>query len=277
MIFQTHALAEIPNIVAVRGIARQVGTTSLAVNLGLALAQRDEKTLLLDLSLWNCDLTQLFGYEPTPIFIALAQEFDDHNELRIDSIRESAKSCRQNLDLLPGTPRWIEAPELQSENGWNFIHALFVHAKELWQHIIVDLGSHLPHNAQRDNTFLPACAVHASILQASSVIVNVFDSIESLRIWQTLPNHESSVQAQALSVVNQHHGVLPFGLDRLKLESNLRISSYLIPFLKDGLVPQQGELFFVERAAELAKPSRDTKVAARTIQEIAACVSRVRA
>lgn len=260
-----------------RGINRHVGTTFIAANLALTLAQRGAKTLLLDLNLWNCDLTRSFGFEPTSALIDLARQLDDGEILSIDSVESHVKSCRPNLDLLPGTLDWIKADSLRGENGWNFVHELFVRAYERWENVIVDLGSHVSDECQRDTTFLIPTAVHAAVLQASTLIVGVCDSIEYLYSWQALTNQDTNFQDRTIYVVNPHRSDLPFGLDRFKLNQNIRAQSYLIPTLDDGLLPNRDGLFFVERASTIDKPSREEKIALRAIQDIANCASHLAA
>ncbi len=275
MIFQVHSPSEIPNVIAVRGINRHVGTTSIVANLALTLAQRGAKTLLLDLNLWNCDLARSFGFEPTSALIDLARRLDDGEILSSESVESHIKSCRPNLDLLPGTLHWIKSDSLRGENGWSFIHEVFVRAYERWENVLVDLGSHVSDESRRETTFLIPTAVHASILQASTFIVGVCDSIEYLYSWQASPNQDTNFQDKTIYVVNGHRSDLPFGLDKFKLDQNMRAQSYLIPTLDDGLLPNRDGLFFVERASNIDKPSRGEKIALRAIQDIANCVSHV--
>lgn len=277
MIFQVHSPNEIPKVIAVRGITRHVGTTSIAANLALTLAQRGAKTFLLDLNLSNCALTHSFGIEPTSALIDLARQLDNGEALSIASVESHIKSCRPNLDLLPGTLHWIKLDSLRGENGWNFVHELFVRAYERWENVVVDLGSHISDESQRETTFLIPTAVHASVLQASTLIVGVCDSIEYLYSWQALPNQDTNFQDRTIYVVNGHRSDLPFGLDKFKLDQNMRAQSYLIPALDDGLLPNRDGLFFVERACTIDKPSRGEKIALRAIQDIANCASHLAA
>lgn len=254
-----------------RGIARGVGSTSLAASLAFACAMREEHTLILDLSLWNCDLTKSFDCEPGSGWNELAREFDNRNALSLDLVQRFLKTRRPNLDLLPGTRHWLELSSLRGENGWNFIQSLFLCAKQHWHKVVVDLGSHLPNDNQRDVTFLVPCAVHASVLQASRHLVNVFDAIEYLQAWRAAPNRDTSLQAKMVNVVNKYHANLPFGLDKLRLNQDEQIQTYLVPFLKDGLLPKHDGLFFMERSATVAKPTGAERTATRVIQEVAAC------
>lgn len=273
MIFQVHSSHAVPNVIAVRGIARQVGTTSIAANLALTLARRDIKTLLLDLSLWNCGLTRSLGFEPSSALIDLARELDDNNELSMDSIDEYIRSCRPNLDLLPGAPQWLESLALRGENGWNFVHNFFLRANERWDLVIVDLGSHSPGDAQRDPTFLIASALHASVLQASSFIVGVCDSIEYLKLWQAQPNQDSSFQNKTIYVVNHHRSTLPFGLDRYKVDENSRAKCYFFPSLQNGVLQNQHGLFFMDRMPQAESLTSEERQALRTFHDIAARVN----
>lgn len=249
LILQDSDPTEIPTIVAVRGIARGVGTTSLAANLALKLANLDNRVLMLDLSLWNCDLTRAFGYSPEPALIELAKQLEAGSNLSIESVNPWIKPCRPNLDLLPGAEHWLESFALQAENGWNFIQNLLVAAQTRWGLVVADLGSHTSTGEQRDNTFLPWCAVHAAILRASSVIVGVCDSIDYLKLWQHSIGSDLKLKAKTIYVVNQHRSNLPLGLDRFQLEPGMRAQSRFIPPLHEGLAEDPGGLFFIERVS----------------------------
>lgn len=274
MIFQIHNPQDLPKTIAVRGISRQVGTTSIAANLALMLSQRGESALLLDLCLWNCDLTRLFGHAPARALVDLAQELDLDEALSMDLIDGYIKSCRSNLDLLPGTEHWLESSLLQAENGWNFIHSFLIRAVERWSIVIADLGSHVPSTEPRDNTFLPSCAVHASILQAVTSIVGVCDSIEYLKLWQEHANQDLDFYGKTIYVINQHRSDLPFGLDRYKVNPRMRSQSHFIPALKGGLVADDDGLFFVERIPHAGDVSGEEKKALREFQDLAAQVNR---
>lgn len=274
MIFQVHSSNAIPNVIAVRGIARKVGATSIAANLALSFAQRGIKTLLLDLNLWNCDLTRSFGFEPSSALIDLARGIDDNNELSMDSIDRSIKSCRPNLDLLPGAPQWLESPAFRGENGWNLIHTLFVRAHERWNTVIVDLGSHAPSDAQRDITFLISSAVHASVLQASSFSMGVCDLIEYFKIWQAAPSQDSHFRDRSIYILNKHRSTLPLGLDRYMVDAKMRTQCFFVPSLQENLLSDERGLFFVERTTQSDSLSSEQRQALRAFQNIAARVHR---
>ncbi len=274
MIFQVHSSNAIPNVIAVRGIARKVGATSIAANLALSFAQRGIKTLLLDLNLWNCDLTRSFGFEPSSALIDLAREMDLKNELSMGSIDGHIESCRPNLDLLPGASPWLEVPALRGENGWNLIHNFFDRAHERWNTVIVDLGSHALSDAQRDTTFLISSAIHASVLQASSFIVGVCDSIEYFKIWQGAPSQDSNFRDTSIYIVNKHFSNLPFGLDRYRVDANLRAQCYFVPSLQENMLADESGLFFVERISESDSLSSEKRQALRALQDIAGRVNR---
>lgn len=274
LIFQVHSPSEIPNVIAVRGINRHVGTTFITANLALTLAQRGAQTLLLDLNLWNCDLTRSFGFEPTSALIDLAQEMDAGNVLSIDSIARYTKSCRPTLDLLPGTLRWLETPTLRGENGWNLIHNFFVRAPERWNTVIVDLGSHAPSAAQRDITFLISSAVHASVLQAASFLIGVCDSTAYFKIWQAAPTQDSHFRDRSIYVVNKHSSTLPLGLDRYMVDAKTRAQSFFIPSLQENMLADERGLLFAERNSQSDSLSGEQRQARRAFQDIAARVNR---
>lgn len=274
LIFQVHSPSEIPNVIAVRGIAQKVGATSIAANLALSFAQRGIKTLLLDLNLWNCDLTRSFGFEPTTALIDLARKMDDDDVLSMSSIDRHIKSCRPNLDLLPGASQWLESPPLRGENGWNLIHNFFVRAHERWNTVIVDLGAHAPSDAQRDITFFISSAVHASVLQASSFIIGVCDSIEYFKIWQAAPSQDSNFRDKSIYIVNKHSSTLPLGLDRYMIDAKMRTRSFFVPSLQESLLADERGLFFVDRTTQSDSLSSELRQACRAFQDIAARVYR---
>lgn len=274
MIFQVHSPSEIPNVIAVRGVKPHIGTTFVVANLASTLAQRGANTLLLDLSLWNCDLTRSFGFEPTTALIDLAQEMDASNVLSMGSIERCAKSCIPNLDLLPGASHWLESPVLRGENGWNFVHNFFVRARERWNAVIVDLGSHAPSDAQRDITFLITSAVHASILQASSFVLGVCDSIEYLQVWQTLPNQDSNLRDKTIYVLNHHRSNLPFGLERYKVDANTRTQCFFVPTLQEKSLDDEHGLLFMDRMQQSESSTLQERQALRAFDDIAARVNR---
>lgn len=273
MIFEIHNSQKIPRTVAVRGIARQVGTTSITANLAAALAARGEKILLLDFCLWNADLTRAFGHSPAVALIDLAQELAKGDTLSMDSIDRYIQSCRPNLDLLPATPQWLESSILRGENGWNFIHALFVCAMDRWNTILVDLGSHVPGDKALDSTFLAMSAIHASILQASSLVIGVCDSIAYLKLWQAQPNFDSPFRDKTIYVVNHHRSDLPFGLDRYKVHASMRAQSHLVPSVRGGLFADEHGLFFMDRARQAEDLSLGERKTMREFQDLAARVS----
>lgn len=274
LIFQIPNSQEIPTTIAVRGIRRQVGTTSIVANLALAAAQNGEKVLLLDLCLRNCDLTRAFGHEPSPALIDLATELDARDTLSLDSVDRYVKSSRPNLDLLPGAQDWLNSPSLRGENGWNIIHALLVCAMDRWNNVIVDLGSHVPRDKSGDNTFLVSSAAHASLLQASSLIVGVCDSIEQLKLWQEQPYQDSSLQDKTTYIVNQHRADLPFGLDQYKLDASMRARSHFILPVKGGLLADDNRSFFMDRVLQSEALSAEERKTLREFQDLAARVNR---
>ncbi len=247
--FQVHDSDRLPQTIAVRGIARHVGTTSIAANLALMFGRQASKTLVLDLSLWNSGLTQAFAGTPEPALIRLAEKFGTGMGLSVDFLETYARSYSPNLDVLPGAEHWLEAPALHGENGWNFIQTLLVRASERWNTVVADLGSNTNIGEPRDTAFHPACAVHASVLYASSTIVGISDSIEYLRHWQDHTNEDAYFRNKTIYVVNQHRPDLPFGLDRYKLDPTMRIQCGFIPALTNGLLGRGGAAFFVERAS----------------------------
>lgn len=269
------ALLDVPNLkllpktLVVHGITPQVGTTSIAANVALLLAARGEQVLLLDMSLWNCDLTQSFGHTTAPTFLQLAEQFTETGTLASDALNASVHPCRPNLDLLSGVPHWIESPALRAENGWNFVSALLVQANAHWDFVVADLGSSSQEQVERAYTFAPVCATHAALLESAHAIVAVCDSIEYLKQWQVMADKSASMRAETLYIVNRHRRDLPFGLDRYRLNETMRTHSYLIPTLHSGLLPAADGLFFVERAAGSDKPMGEENTARHALQELA--------
>ena len=161
----------IPRVIAVRGLGRGDGATSIASNLALLLAMQEQRVLLLDLCLWNNDLTTTFGFPTGSSPQELATEFIETGNLAPESLRSHLQRCRSSVDLmlLPGMEHWLRIHGLRETVGWDFIHALLLRAKadQICQSIIVDLGSHNPHPAPdqarhyelKDYVFFPACAV----------------------------------------------------------------------------------------------------------------------
>lgn len=227
------------------------------------------KTLMMDTSLWNSDLTRSFAHTPEPILISLGEEAESVGGLPTDSVAAAARSCRPNLDLLPGMEHWLESPALRGENGWNLIHSLLAQAAGRWGIVVADLGSHIERGGAGDNTFLLSTAVHASILQAASTIIGICDSIEYLKLWQDTGNTDPALYAKTLFVVNRYRADLPFGLDRFKVDRGIRAQGYLIPALKGGLLPESGRSFFVERVFESGNVSGEESKAAHEFEDIA--------
>jgi len=276
LIFPVHPPNQVPKVIAVRGITRHVGTTSLAANLALLLARRNEKVLLLDLSLWNCDLTRAFGYSPASALYTLAQQFYDHESLPLEAIETSVQRCRQNLDLLPVGEHWLEMAALRAENGWNFVMTLLATAKARWNFIVADLGSYQENSIERtDYIFRTANAVHAAMLFASQGIINVCDSIVYLKLWQEQASQDFSVHAKTRYIVNQYRADKPFGLEKYAVDEKMRSSSHFVPRLKSGLYPIEEGLFFVERSVASKSFSREERTSLRELEGITSWICNI--
>ncbi len=272
-LLKVHELNQIPKITTVRGIARHVGTTSVVANLALLLAERGAKVLALDLSLWNSDLTLSLGHTPDLALVDLADSFDASGHLSLNSIASRTRTCKLNLDLLPGSQLWLASPSLRAENGWNFIKTLLISAREHWDTIVADLGAHSSSTNTRENIFFAQCAIHAALLQTAHSIVGVCDSIEYPRLWQEL-NGNTTTLKQTIFVVNHHHKEFPLGLDQFKLDKVMRAQSYFIPPVKRGLIAKRDQLFFVERFTKVMQASSNERQALQAIQNLAERVHR---
>ncbi len=273
-ILRSHDFNKISNVTTVRGIARHVGTTSVAANLALLLAERGARVLLLDLSLWNCDLTLSFGYTPEPAILDLADSFYRSGNLSLDLISSRTRTCKQNVEMLSGFERWLGSPALRAENGWNFIQTLLISAKERWDTVVADMGTHSSSTNTRENIFLTQCAVHAALLQTAQSIVEVCDSIEYLQLWQKQVVQSSPLRGRMIYVVNQHHQEFPLGLDQFKVNKLMRTQSYFVPSLNMGLMANGEQLFFVERFPTTAQATRAERNALRALQNIATQIHR---
>lgn len=271
-ILDVHDLNQLAKTTIVRGITRQVGTTSLVTNLALVLAERGVKVLLLDLCLWNCDLTLSFGHTSDSAIVDLANTFDMSGNLSLDLIASRTRFCKSNLDLLPGFEHWLASPTLRAENGWNFTMALLVSSKERWDIVIADLGTHSSSTNSLESTFQTSCAVHAALLQTAHSIVNVCDSMDYLRLWQETDGKSATNQEQMIYVVNRHERELPLGLDQFKLGKVMRAQSFFIPLLEDGLLGNANQLLFVER---FPSSTHATRAERQTLQAIHTIASRV--
>lgn len=266
----TPEAQDIPEVIVVRGIARNVGSTSIAANLGLLLSRRQERVLLLDLSLWNRDLTRVFGHSPNSDFGSLAQQFYEKDNLPFETLQTCVRFCRQNLDLLPGGEHWLETVALRAENGWNFIWTLLAVAKGYWNFIIADVGSDTQNQVERTNyNFTTSCGVHAAMLYASKSVASVCDSIDYLKLWQDQGARASYLQSKEQFIVNQYRRDLIFGFDMYAVEAKLRSQSHSIPLLKTGLLANSDGLFLVERGTVSGDLSREERNALWKLDRIA--------
>lgn len=273
-ILQVHDLNQISKTATVRGIARQVGTTSIAVNLALVLAERGANVLLLDLCLWNCDLTLSLGHIPSSVLVDLADSFYTSGNLSYNLIASHTRKCRLNLDLLTGYEHWLASPALRAENGWNFIKALLVCAKEGWDIVIADLGAQGSSTDSRENIFSTTCAVHAAILQGAFSIVAVCDSTEYVKLWQEQDGQSPTFRNRTLYVVNRQPRELLFGLEQFELDQRIRKKTLFIPPLNDGMMANGDQLFFVERFPNPAQANSAEQKALQAIENIAVRVQR---
>ncbi len=221
----------IPPTIAVRGLGRGVGTTTITANLALMLARAGRKTLALDLCLWNCGLTALFGTPPDSSLQELGK-LSESGDLDQDSLRSRLRACRPFLDVLPGMTGWLTNCELQESNSWDFISQLLLNAKQDYQWVIADLGSHDSYRApelhKSDKTenyvFFQACAAHLAILDSATWVVNVFGSRVSFEIWA---NVRPETSPRDLYVVNQSN---PPGLfDPLNVSDSILGSTVYVP------------------------------------------------
>lgn len=273
-ILQVHDLNQITKTATVRGIARHVGTTSIAVNLALDLAERGANVLLLDLCLWNCGLTLSFGHTPSSVLVDLADSFYTSGNLSFNLIASHIRKCRTNVDLLTGFEHWLASPALRAENGWNFIKALLVCANEGWDIVLADLGAQGSSTDSGEDIFSTTCAVHAAILQQAFSIVAVCDSTEHVKLWQEQDGQSPTFRDRTLYVVNKQPRELPFGLEQFELDQGTRKKTFFIPSLKDGMMANRDQLFFVERFPNPAQARSAEQKALRAIENIAVRVHR---
>lgn len=124
------------HIVAVYSPKGGSGTTTIAINMAIALAQRGNRTLLIDGSLQFGDVAVMLNMKPTTTIVDLV---DRITELDGDLISNVALQHPSGLKVLMAPPR----PEMADLVTEEHIKALLKALRPLFSYVIIDTSSRL--------------------------------------------------------------------------------------------------------------------------------------
>lgn len=172
-----EAQSQSQNIIAVRGLSRGCGTTSIAAHLAAEFGRSiGQKILLFDLSLWNTDLTAIGGLVPGQSLVEFGRAVLDQNPMAPDILWNQITRYHPELpiDILPGTRDWLECSLLRETNGQVVIREALKLVAPSYDYVVVDLGANSQKPPSYSLSLLPACATHQTVVNVSNTIINVF-------------------------------------------------------------------------------------------------------
>jgi hypothetical protein len=176
------------NVVVVRSITRASGATFIAENIAYQIASQQKRVLLIDLNLWNCDLTNRFGIKPNDSLSFLASQFFNGKNIGFNEISKRIQSVHSKLkiSLLPGKENWISCQYLQGADVWVFVESLFTTLSPEFDLIIIDIGSHEKESSQEAKEFLPGSTIHQAVTKTTKKVINVFGLMDHFENWYSL-------------------------------------------------------------------------------------------
>lgn len=143
-------LASTPRVIAITSGKGGVGKTNICLNLGLALAQLENKILLLDADLGLANLNILLGLEPT----ATIEKFLS-GDVQIGDviIRYTPNNSTSEIDIIPASSGVRDLTNLNLEQCLGLSHAI-ENFGQGYDFLIIDTGAGIGNNV----TFFNAAA-----------------------------------------------------------------------------------------------------------------------
>ncbi|MEY8353953.1 AAA family ATPase [Lachnospiraceae bacterium 54-53] len=111
-----------------------VGKTTLAVNMGVRLAQRNNKVVILDCDFQSGDVSLLFGMNPKNTVLELIQEQNNPN---VDTIRQFLSLHLSGVNFLPNP----HSPEYASSITARQVESIIAALRVYYDYVIVDTMS----------------------------------------------------------------------------------------------------------------------------------------